>query len=215
MVVEQAHARLAEGILALVILDADHRRVLRSLPTDRHARGSTCSRSVPGMAPPITARHLGRRAIRGAVMPRPHHVSIQVRPGRRRAAALRKSLAVLVRIQMWSRLACSSYQLMPRSAVANTSRNLSPTRSTIAWKSSSAASPCWIAVDDREFGVALFETGVGRSAAPPSALRPSAPGPATIARCPARPRPGSRACRAGRGRIRANVRRRRRYRRRG
>ena len=35
-------------------------------------------------------------------------------------------------------------QRMPMSPVANTSRSLSPTRSTIAWKSSSAAIPCWM-----------------------------------------------------------------------
>src|SRR5438552_5221557 len=33
---------------------------------------------------------------------------------------------------------------MPRSGVLNTSRSLSPTRSTMAWKSSLVAKPCWM-----------------------------------------------------------------------
>ena len=59
--------------------------------------------------------------------------------------------------------AASSAQWMPRSPVANTSRSLSPTRSTMAWKSSSAAMPCWMPLITRQLGGALL--GIGLRAA--------------------------------------------------
>ena len=44
----------------------------------------------------------------------------------------------------WSLSVFGSCQRMPTSPVRKTSRNLSPTRSTIAWKSSFSAIPCWM-----------------------------------------------------------------------
>ena len=55
-----------------------------------------------------------------------------------------------------SRPRSSSIQPMPRSPVSNTSRSLSPTRSTMAWKSSSRGHALLDAVDHRELGVALL-----------------------------------------------------------
>ena len=74
------------------------------------------------------------------------------RPVARRSGARRARRRIEVRI----RLARGSYQRMPMSPEWNTSRSLSPTRSTMAWKSSSAAMPLLDAVDHRQLGGALL-----------------------------------------------------------
>ena len=57
----------------------------------------------------------------------------------------REPHAVLVLVRDSGRcLVFGSYQRMPMSPVSKTSRSLSPTRSKIAWKSSSAAMPSWM-----------------------------------------------------------------------
>ncbi len=43
-------------------------------------------------------------------------------------------------------LVASSNQAMPMSSVANSARSRSPTTSTMAWKSSLAATPCWMSL---------------------------------------------------------------------
>ena len=65
----------------------------------------------------------------------------------------------------------ASRQLIARSPVAKTSRSLSPTRSTIAWKSSSALTPCWMLSITASSAVSLLEF---RARCPATASRSSA-----------------------------------------
>ena len=64
--------------------------------------------------------------------------------------------AMLELVQVVQRSVGGSNQRMPMSSVCSTSRSLSPTRSTMPWKSSSRGHALLHAVDHRQLGVALF-----------------------------------------------------------
>ncbi len=96
------------------------------------------------------------------------------------------------------------------SAESKSSRTLSPTRSTIAWKSSEPATPLLDAVDDRELVRALLEHRVRRRELRGALGHLRFEALAPIARCRARPLPARPACSAGRGRRRESGRTRRR-----
>ena len=135
-------SRVVERVLALEALDRDRADQRARRPSRARTR-TTGWRRCPArrLRPiasisarlPITTR-LGRSAARWSIL----------RSGSSRRARV-EALAVLVDVEVVDRLGAARRASGCRCRrCANTSRSLSPTRSTIAWKSSSAAMPCWM-----------------------------------------------------------------------
>ena len=155
---QQAHLGLAEGVLALVVfqLTMPKMRSPAIIGTDTMLRAW----SVPGIAvmpsAACSARVLISRDLALAV--EAGHQAVRFHHARRNL----QPHAVLVAVEAVSRRVSSSHQRMPMSPVANTSRSLSPTRSTMAWKSSAPAMPCWMLLMIASSPARCSEHRVGR-----------------------------------------------------
>ena len=140
---EQAHLRLAEGVLALVVLEDDRRRG-RDRCRGSGTRTIDMRRIGAVQVARVRARCLLGECVDNAGLARSDDRLARAAGHLGGSARQVQALAVLVFVEVVIRLVAGSYQRMPMSPVLNTSRSLSPTRSTMAWKSSSAAMPCWM-----------------------------------------------------------------------
>ena len=132
----------AEGVLALVVLEHDHAQHAVAAD-DRHdddrqgpVGARHCAADASGDLLGVRVDDTRLRALRAAESRCPS--------ARRRRRHARGARRARTRTGKCSRSASSSHQRMLMSPVSNTSRSLSPTRSTMAWKSSFAAMPCWM-----------------------------------------------------------------------
>ena len=154
-VAEQPHLGFAERVLALVVLQQRSTPSTRSLPRIGTRCDRACSRrcrgscSIPDAS--SSAARVRRRQRRRVCSIRSHGPA-----GLGGIDGGWSRCAVLELVQVVDQIGLRSYQRMPMSPCWNTSRSLSPTRSTIAWKLSSAAMPFLDAVDDRQLGGALL-----------------------------------------------------------
>ena len=122
--VMRAHAPVADD-------DRDHRhrqRLVGAGHGDRSRRRSS---------PPPCSRRSG---VRRAQMRRP-----DARPNRSTRSGMSRRTPCSIAYRSLDACALSwSIQVMPMSSLFSTSRSLSPTRSTMPWKSSEPAMPCWM-----------------------------------------------------------------------